>query len=205
MPSPRSWARRWCHAAAAEGRAARAELVHADDRGRAARRRDRHRPGADHAAVERGPALSIVLVAVLVVSTLWATAELIDTLIHGGPITNSATELLEAGAVVWLSNCIAFALLFWELDGGGGGGARSPPAGLPRPGLPAAEQPAARVPGWRPRFIDYLYLAFTNATALSPTDVMPLVPWAKIAMTVQSVISLSILALVVARAVNVFS
>ena len=58
---------------------------------------------------------------------------------------------------------------------------------------------------WRPRFVDYLYLSFTNATAFSPTDVMPLVPWAKIAMAVQAVISLAILGLVIARAVNVFS
>jgi hypothetical protein len=56
---------------------------------------------------------------------------------------------------------------------------------------------------WRPRFIDYLYLGYTNATAFSPTDVMPLVPWAKIAMTVQSAVSLSILGLVIARAANI--
>ncbi len=58
---------------------------------------------------------------------------------------------------------------------------------------------------WRPRFLDYLYLGFTNATAFSPTDVMPLVPWAKITMTVQSLVSLALLALVIARAVNVFA
>jgi hypothetical protein len=58
---------------------------------------------------------------------------------------------------------------------------------------------------WRLRLIDYLYLGFTNATAFSPTDVMPLVPWAKIAMAVQSLVSLGILGLVIARAVNVFS
>jgi hypothetical protein len=58
---------------------------------------------------------------------------------------------------------------------------------------------------WQPRFIDYLYLGFTNATAFSPTDVMPLVPWAKITMAVQSVASIAILGLVVARAVNVFT
>ena len=58
---------------------------------------------------------------------------------------------------------------------------------------------------WQPRFIDYLYLAFTNATAFSPTDVMPLVPWAKITMAVQSLVSLGILGLVIARAVNVFT
>jgi hypothetical protein len=59
--------------------------------------------------------------------------------------------------------------------------------------------------GWRPRFVDYLYLAFTNATAFSPTDAMPLAPWAKLVMMVQSVSSLAILGLVIARAVNVFA
>ena len=58
---------------------------------------------------------------------------------------------------------------------------------------------------WRPLFVDYLYLGFTNATAFSPTDAMPLTPRAKIAMTVQAVISLALLALVIARAVNVFA
>ena len=58
---------------------------------------------------------------------------------------------------------------------------------------------------WSPRFVDYLYLAFTNATALSPTDAMPIAHWAKLAMMVQSVSSLAILGLVIARAVNVFA
>jgi len=58
---------------------------------------------------------------------------------------------------------------------------------------------------WRPRFIDYLYLGFTNATAFSPTDAMPLAPWAKMAMAVQAAISLAVLGLVVARAVNVLT
>jgi hypothetical protein len=60
-------------------------------------------------------------------------------------------------------------------------------------------------PDWRPRFIDYLYLGFTNATAFSPTDTMPLVPWAKITMAVQASVSLAILGLVIARAVNLFA
>ena len=60
-------------------------------------------------------------------------------------------------------------------------------------------------PGWRPLFVDYLYLGFTNATAFSPTDAMPIAPWAKMAMAVQASVSLALLGLVVARAVNVFS
>jgi hypothetical protein len=149
--------------------------------------------------------LSVLLVAVLVLAALWATGLLIDDLIHGGKETNSASDLLSAGSTVWVSNNIAFTLLYWELDGGGPA-ARA--HGLPRYmdlGFPQQMSPQLAPPGWRPRFIDYLYLGFTNATAFSPTDVMPLSPRAKIAMTVQAVVSLAILGLVIARAVNVFA
>ncbi len=150
-------------------------------------------------------ALSIVLVSVLVLSALWATVQLIDDLIHGGAVTNSASELLEAGTTVWVSNNIAFALLYWELDGGG---AAARAHHLPSHhgfAFPQQLNPSIGRPDWRPRFIDYLYLGFTNATAFSPTDVMPLAPWAKIAMAIQSLVSLGILGLVIARAVNVFT
>lgn len=149
--------------------------------------------------------VSIVLVLILVVSALWATGELIDDLIHGGPETNSAGALLEAGGIVWVSNNIAFALLYWDLDGGG---AAARALDSPRRidlAFPQEINPELASPDWRPRFIDYFYLGFTNATAFSPTDAMPLAPWAKLAMTLQAVISLSILGLVIARAVNVFS
>ena len=149
--------------------------------------------------------LSIALVSVLVVGSLWSTALLIDALIHGGPQTNSARELLEAGSIVWMSNNIAFALLYWELDGGGAAARVHHVPRHPDLAFPQQLNPRIGPPGWRPRFVDYLYLSFTNATAFSPTDVMPLVPWAKIAMAVQAVISLAILGLVIARAVNVFS
>jgi uncharacterized membrane protein len=148
---------------------------------------------------------SILLVLILVLSALWATGSLIDDLIHGGPETNSAGELLEAGSVVWLSNNIAFALLYWDLDGGGAAARAVDPSRRLDFAFPQDMNPRLASPNWRPRFIDYLYLGFTNATALSPTDVMPLAPWAKVAMMLQSVISLGLLALVIARAVNVFS
>jgi hypothetical protein len=138
--------------------------------------------------------LSIVLVSVLVLGALWATVQLIDDLIHGGAVTNSV-----------VSNNIAFALLYWELDGGG---AAARAHHLPTHhgfAFPQQLNPTIGRPDWRPRFIDYLYLGFTNATAFSPTDVMPLVPWAKIAMTIQSLVSLGILGLIIARAVNVFT
>jgi len=150
-------------------------------------------------------ALSIVLVSVLVLGALWATGQLVDDLIHGGAVTNSASELLQAGTIVWASNNIAFALLYWELDGGG---AAARAHDLPVAhgfAFPQQLNPGVGPPDWRPRFIDYLYLGFTNATAFSPTDAMPLAPWAKIAMAIQAIVSLGILGLVIARAVNVFT
>jgi hypothetical protein len=149
--------------------------------------------------------LSVVLVAVLVFGALWSTVVLIDDLIHGGTETNSASDLLEAGSIVWVSNNIAFALLFWELDGGGAAARAYRPPSAADFAFPQQLNPHLGLASWRPRFVDYLYLGFTNATAFSPTDVMPLAPWAKLAMTVQSVISLAILGLVIARAVNVFT
>jgi hypothetical protein len=149
--------------------------------------------------------LSIGLVAVLVLGALWSTAQLVDELIHGGPETDSASELLELGFVVWLSTIIAFALLYWELDSGGAAARAHGQSDHPQLAFPQQLSPAIAPADWRPRFIDYLYLSFTNATALSPTDVMPLAAWAKVAMAAQSLISLAILGLVIARAVNVFA
>ena len=151
-------------------------------------------------------AVAIALVAVLVLNSLAATYLLIGDLVHGGPETNSGSAILIAGSVVWVSNNLAFSLLYWELDGGGSS-ARTHATPNRRLDLafPQDLNPGIASTYWLPRFIDYLYLGFTNATAFSPTDVMPLVPWAKIAMAVQSVISLAILGLVVARAVNVFT
>ena len=104
-----------------------------------------------------------------------------------------------------MSNNIAFALLYWELDGGGAAArAHHLPTHVDL-AFPQLLNPQIAPSGWQPRFIDYLYLGFTNATAFSPTDVMPLVPWAKIAMAIQALVSLGILGLVIARAVNVFT
>jgi uncharacterized membrane protein len=148
--------------------------------------------------------LSIALVSVLVVGAMWSTVLLIDGLVHGSPQTSSAEDLLEAGSIVWLSNTIAFALLYWELDGGGAAARAHEPPRYPDLAFPQQLNPIIGPRGWRPRFVDYVYLSVTNSMAFSPTDVMPLVPWAKLAMAVQAAISLGILGLVIARAVNVF-
>ena len=147
--------------------------------------------------------VSVALVAVLVTAALWATVLLIHDLIKGSGVTNSPSELLASGAVVWLGNNLAFALLYWLMDGGG-------PIGRMRQSRPVdfafTQQLDPELdPGWRPVFLDYLHLGFTNATAFSPTDVMPLTLRAKYTMLVQSTVALALFGLIVARAVNAFT
>jgi hypothetical protein len=112
--------------------------------------------------------------------------------------------VLKVGNLVWLSNNIAFGLLYWEIDGGGSAARAHRLPRYPDFCFPQQLNPDRGPPGWRPRFHDYLYLGFTNALAFSPTDVMPLSGWAKLSMGVQSLLSVAILGLVIARAVNAF-
>jgi uncharacterized membrane protein len=150
-----------------------------------------------------GRALSLGLVAVLVADAAGVTARLVVDLVEGGPETNSAADLLKTGFLVWFYTIIAFAFLYWVLDGGGPESRFLAPPEFPDLAFPQQLNPTVSPPGWRPEFFDYLYLGITDATAFSPTDVMPLSRWGKFAMTVQAVGSLMILGLVIARAVNI--
>ena len=148
--------------------------------------------------------IAVALVVVLVAAALWATALLVYDLIKGKGVTNSPTELLASGALIWLGNNLSFAMLYWLIDSGGPI-ARS---GNPTPVDFAFTQqlsPELAPDGWRPVFLDYLHLGFTNATAFSPTDVMPLTHRAKYVMLVQSTVALALFGLIVARAVNAFT
>jgi len=148
--------------------------------------------------------LAVALVVILVLAALWATALLIYDLIKGHGVTNSPTRLLASGALVWLGNNLAFGLLYWLIDSGG-------PIARSRNPTPVdfafTQQlsPEIAPAGWRPVFLDYLHLGFTNATAFSPTDVMPLTLRAKYTMIVQSTVALALFGLIVARAVNSFT
>jgi hypothetical protein len=148
--------------------------------------------------------VSIAFVALLVVAALWATVILIHDLIDGVGVSNNPSELLASGGEVWLGNIIAFAMLYWLLDGGGpiARSRRLDPVDF---AFTQHMSPELAPPGWRPVFLDYLHLGFTNATAFSPTDVMPLTLRAKYTMLVQSTVALALVALVVARAVNAFT
>ena len=148
--------------------------------------------------------IALILVGLLVAAALWATALLVDDLIRGKGVSNSPSELLASGAVVWIGNNVSFALLYWLIDGGGPAARLhdSTPVDF---GFTQQLSPEIAPPGWRPVFLDYLHLGFTNATAFSPTDVMPLTLRAKYAMLVQSTVALALFGLVVARAVNAFT
>ena len=148
--------------------------------------------------------LAVGFVVVLVLAALWATAVLIRDLIEGVGVTESPSELLASGGVVWLGNNIAFAMLYWLMDGGGPGRRTQRPDPVDF-AFTQQMSPELSPPGWRPVFLDYLHLGFTNATAFSPTDVMPLTLRAKYTMLVQSTVALALFGLIVARAVNAFT
>jgi hypothetical protein len=149
--------------------------------------------------------IRIAVVVIIVSGAAWATSWLVVDLVQGQNVTDSAGELLAAGSLVWIDLVIAFGFLYWELDGGGPGRRARRTPRYPDLAFPQHMNPDVAPPGWRPVFVDYLYLGFTNAIAFSPTDVMPLAHWAKLTMGLESGASLVILGLVIARAVNILS
>jgi uncharacterized membrane protein len=145
--------------------------------------------------------LNIALVAVATLAVIWSTGRLVSVLVNGGGKDNPGGILIE-GAIIWLTNVIVFAVWYWLLDRGGPAARANARRIQPDFLFPQMTMPEMTHNEWRPVFVDYLYLAFTNSTAFSPTDTMPLVHWAKLAMLVQSCVSFLIVVLVIARAVN---
>jgi uncharacterized membrane protein len=148
---------------------------------------------------------SLTLVLILAVAVLASTAKLIADLIDGARVTQSATSLLASGALVWLGNVLIFGLIYWLLDGGGPVARYRGERPHPDFAFPQQLSPELAPANWRPRYVDYFVLGLTTSTAFSPTDVMPMRAWSKLMMALQSIISLVLIGLVVARAVNVFS
>jgi hypothetical protein len=144
--------------------------------------------------------VGIALVAVASVATAWSAGRLVYRLLHGG--LPDAPQLLLNGGAVWLTNVIVFALWYWEVDRGGPAARANARDDVPDFLFPQMTIPEMAQRDWEPNFIDYFYVSFTNATAFSPTDTMPLSRWAKLTMMAQSAVSLVIVALVVARAIN---
>jgi len=124
---------------------------------------------------------------------------------HNPPGHNPGHDLIVAGMLIWLTNFLIFALWYWEMDRGGPGKRAAGHDGPPDFLFPQMSDDRIEPMEWRPKFIDYLYVSLTNATAFSPTDTMPLTPPAKCTMGVQSLVSLVTIGLIVSRAVNILA
>ena len=145
---------------------------------------------------------SIVLILAVSVGNAWSAGHLIRAILtgHAG---RTAGPLLADGGAIWLTNVIVFGLWYWELDRGGPVARAHGDRAYADFFFPQMGNPELAPPDWEPVFWDYLYVSFTNATAFSPTDAMPLTRWTKMAMAVQAAVSLATVALVVARAINI--
>jgi uncharacterized membrane protein len=157
-------------------------------------------PGRISPEQSRIRAVGITLIALTTAANLISLTELIHALLYGSKATGR--PLVYASVPIWLTNVIVFGLWYWELDRGGP--AARTLASHRRPDFLFPQMVTSGAsPGWTPGFLDYLYTSFTNATAFSPTDTMPLTAWAKLLFMLQSFASLVTVAVVVSRAVNI--
>jgi uncharacterized membrane protein len=157
------------------------------------------RPGLRRSPLRRNVAIGLIGLVSLV--NIVSLALLIHYLLHAH--NESGRSLIYSGVVLWVTNVLLFGLWYWELDRGGPI-QRAKRANLyPDFLFPQMADPRWAPRGWMPGLVDYLYTSLTNATAFSPTDTMPLTMSAKWLMGAQSLVSLTTLGLVVARAVNI--
>ncbi|MDQ6745700.1 MAG: DUF1345 domain-containing protein [Actinomycetota bacterium] len=158
-------------------------------------------PRMRHSPLRRQVALALTGL-VSVVNTV-SLALLCHYLLQGRK--ESGRSLIVAGVVLWVTNVLLFGLWYWQLDRGGPLARGTRDEVLPDFMFPQMADPRWAPRNWGPGLIDYMYVSFTNATAFSPTDTMPLTRTAKSLMAAQSVIALLTVSLVVARAVNILS
>jgi len=144
---------------------------------------------------------SLGVLALITLANAAAIVLLVHLLVNGA--TTHANLLLRAGVHMWVMNVLVFALWFWQLDGGGPLQRRLDLVQARDFLFPQQTMAESAGAAWEPNFIDYLFVSYTNATAFSPTDTMPLSQWAKLLMIVESAASLLLAIMVVARAVNI--
>ncbi len=164
-----------------------------------------HRLGNHHVNTILGHAIAGIITAFMI----WSIGLLLYSVTHKTAHAPSAQELLQAAAFLWITNVLVFGLWYWRLDAGGPH-ARDQKVGhasgaflFPQMTLPEDVEAETRAEAWSPHFIDYLFLAFNTSTALSPTDAPILSRWAKLLMMLQAMISLTVIVLIAARAVNI--
>ncbi|HEX8807243.1 MAG TPA: hypothetical protein VF741_09845 [Candidatus Aquilonibacter sp.] len=148
-------------------------------------------------------AVLVVVIIVTVMNLLSLIALILLILYHVKDVNGH--RLLGSAVVTWVGNVLAFAMLYWLIDGGG-------PDVRARSSTWHADfvfpQPARQAdadPNWRPNFLDYLFLAFSTATAFSPTDTLPLTTRARMVMMIEATASFLTIAIIAARAVNILS
>jgi uncharacterized membrane protein len=159
-------------------------------------------PGRISTEQSRLRAVGLVLIALTTVVNVVSLTELIHALLYNAK--TAGRPLVYASVPIWLTNVIVFGLWYWELDRGGPAARQVAKHRRPDFLFPQMSTPGS-APEWAPSFLDYIYTSFTNATAFSPTDTMPLTAWAKLLMMVQSLASLLTVAVVISRAVNILS
>jgi len=147
--------------------------------------------------------VALGLTAFVSAANVYSLAALTHFLLHHN--VSDGHALIGSGVLIWLTNFLIFALWYWELDRGGPAARLQPDHRQPDFLFPQMTSPFSTRPDWSPSFLDYLYTSFTNATAFSPTDTMPLTAWAKVLMMIQSLASLLTVALVFSRAVNILN
>jgi hypothetical protein len=144
-----------------------------------------------------------LMIGLIAVTNAVAVGRLVIGILENATFS-AAPDLLRVGGVVWVTNVLTFALWFWDLDAGGAAaranGSPNHPVGFI---FPEYTNPELVEPGWFPRFVDYLALSFNTAMAFSPTDVAAVRPWAKLLLMAESMVSLLVAVLVLARAINI--
>jgi hypothetical protein len=159
--------------------------------------------GSRGAGVVRTRPAALVLLGVVIAGNLVGLALLVAALVSTSTSDLGGGQLLTTAVAIWVTNVSVFGLWFWEVDDGGPFARASHERTTPDFQFPQDENPGLARPGWRPRVWDYLYTSAANASAFSATDVMPLTLHAKLLMGLEAVISLALVVLVTARAVNV--
>jgi hypothetical protein len=159
-------------------------------------------PDIKHSPIRRQIAVTLIGVVSLVnLISLFLLAHYLTVGSHHSAVGGRA--LIDAGIALWVTNVLLFGLWYWELDRGGPVTRALEPDTPPDFLFVQMQEPRHAPPDWMPGFLDYMYTSFTNATAFSPTDTMPLTYMAKVLMAVQSLAALVTIGLVVSRAVNI--
>jgi len=158
------------------------------------------RPRENRAQAKRERRIVLGLLALVALSNFLSLELLVHYLLKGGKA--GGHQLILSAMVIWLTNVAVFALWFWQLDRGGPYARARKLESEPDFLFPQMTDPEL-AKKWQPDFIDYLYLSYTNSTALSPTDTMPMMSRTKLLMMLQSLTSLITVLLVGARAVNI--